>query len=346
MEINFKDILLGIAIGDAYGAGLEFQDRDWMRKNVDFSTFLNRRTDLEDVTDAYGNLVKNFKEWDYTDDTEMTIGSIKALLSGKQLSENLLVEYWVKEYQEDKKTKGIGRHGHGSMRWIFSGEKTIEEVREFQRTRPNPGNGPTMRAIPFGLVNERNINPFATINANATHPHPRAVASSICIARAAEFLIVKKLPAEKIIDYCLSFIQNIDNEFCEKLKTANSFPSFNQISETQYSTLCGPQPIIKPYYPEGITGLPSDAMYTTISALYILKHSHSTFEGFKQAIYLGGDVDSLASIITGILGGVYGLNSLPPYMAEMVERKSELIKLAEQWRNYYYSRVITTSEKK
>ncbi|MCR6642754.1 MAG: ADP-ribosylglycohydrolase family protein [Sporocytophaga sp.] len=122
----------------------------------------------------------------------MTIGCLKAILSQKEFSEDLLMEYWIKEYEEDKIQKGIGRHGHGSMRWVYSGEKTIEEVRDFQKNRPNPGNGPTMRAIPFGFVNEKDIDRFATINANATHPNSKAIASSICIARAAEYLIVKK----------------------------------------------------------------------------------------------------------------------------------------------------------
>jgi ADP-ribosylglycohydrolase len=337
MDINFKDILLGIAIGDAYGAGLEFQDRDWIRKNVDFTCFLNKRTDIVDVVNSFGKTVKNYKNWDYTDDTEMTIGCLKALLSQKKLSEDLLMEYWIKEYEEDKKQKGIGRHGHGSMRWVYSGERTIEEVRDFQRNRPNPGNGPTMRAIPFGFVNEKDIDRFAAINANATHPNSKAVASSICIARAAEYLIVKKMDPESIIDYCLKHIQNVDSEFYDKLKTVNIFPSFSNLSEDDYSKLCGPQPIKKPYYPEGITGLPSDAMYTTLSTLYIVKHSRSTFEGFKQAIYLGGDVDSVASITTGLLAGRFSIEGMPLYMIEMVEGKNKLLKLADLWQDYYYS---------
>lgn len=41
--MNFQNILLGIAIGDAFGAGVEFQDRNWIRKHVDFSKFVNAR---------------------------------------------------------------------------------------------------------------------------------------------------------------------------------------------------------------------------------------------------------------------------------------------------------------
>ena len=38
---------LGLAIGDAYAAGLEFQDRDWIRRHVDFSHFINLREHIQ-----------------------------------------------------------------------------------------------------------------------------------------------------------------------------------------------------------------------------------------------------------------------------------------------------------
>lgn len=41
--MNIENILLGTAIGDAFGAGVEFQDRNWIRKNVDFTKFINVR---------------------------------------------------------------------------------------------------------------------------------------------------------------------------------------------------------------------------------------------------------------------------------------------------------------
>ena len=41
--MRFRDVLFGIAIGDAFAAGVEFQDRNWIRKNVDFTKFVNRR---------------------------------------------------------------------------------------------------------------------------------------------------------------------------------------------------------------------------------------------------------------------------------------------------------------
>lgn len=43
---------------------------------------------------------------------------------------------------------------------------------------------------------------------------------------------------------------------------------------------------------------------------------------------MGGDVDSLAAITTGILAAKHGIKSLPQFMIEHVEGKQKLIDLA------------------
>lgn len=67
--------------------------------------------------------VDNYKEWDYTDDTEMTIGLLKALISSENFTEELLIAKWEEEYNKGIVEKGFGRNGHGSMRWYYSGKK-------------------------------------------------------------------------------------------------------------------------------------------------------------------------------------------------------------------------------
>lgn len=42
-EVFFSDLLLGVGIGDAFGAGIEFQGRDWILRNIDFTRYVNMR---------------------------------------------------------------------------------------------------------------------------------------------------------------------------------------------------------------------------------------------------------------------------------------------------------------
>ena len=321
-----KDILIGIAIGDAFGAGVEFQDRNWIRERVSFASFVNARNQIKVPEEQRILFTKNYQAWDYTDDTEMTIGLIKALISKEPFTEDLLIKCWKEEYEKGVKEKGHGRNGHGSMSWYYSGEKTIEEIRNFQRERPNPGNAPAMRSVPLGLVAEDLINEYASINARATHPNINAILSSQCIARAAEYLLIKKGDQKSIIAYCLDKI-SLNEPYQIYLNSVDQLGAYDHIQEADFNVLCGPQPIKKPYFLSGINGVPSDSKYTTGSVLYILKYCTSAFDALQKSVYLGGDVDSVASITTGIMAGVRGLDSIPQFMLDSVEGMNYLIKI-------------------
>lgn len=331
MEIKFEDLFLGIAIGDAYGAGLEFQDRNWIRENVDFTKFINKRTDIN-VPDKK-LFVIDYKEWDYTDDTEMSIAIAKAILSEESFTEDVLVKYFTDEYLLGYELKGYKRNGHGSIRLVYNGEQSIEEIREFQRNKKYPGNAPPMRAIPIAFVAENLIDNYATVNATSTHPHPKAIDSSILIARAAQGLLIKGISHQDIISYAINYIS--DKETIETLESVNALPEPEKLDGKDFELLCGPQPIQRKEFLEGMYGLPSNAMYTAIAALYMIKHSFSAYEGLKNSIRLGGDVDSLASIVVGILAAKYGIKSIPNYMLENVEGVPYLKQIANLYSDYY-----------
>ncbi len=325
--MKIQDILLRIAIGDAFGAGVEFQDRNWIREHVDFSKFVNVRNKIQISSDKIALFTQNYNEWDYTDDTEMTIGVIKSLLSNQDFSVDLLVDKWKEEYDLGIQKKGFGRNGHGSMSWYFSGEMTINQIRDFQRNRMNPGNAPAMRSIPLGLINEDLINKYAEINANATHPNLNAIISSQCIARSAEYLIVKQGKKENIIEYCLEKV-DVNDEYKKYLKEVNSLTDYDSLTENDFKVLCGEQPIKAPYFLSGINGVPSDSKYTTGCVMYVLKNCTNSLDALKKSVNLGGDVDSVASICTGIMAGISGLNSLPEFMINNVEGKEYLMEIA------------------
>jgi len=337
--MKFEELILGFAIGDAFGAGIEFQDRDWIKTNVDFTKLINLRHSIGGEK-SNGLFALHYHEWDYSDDTEMTIGLMKALISGKKFSTDLLVDYWTDEYKKGIAENGYGRNGHGSMAWFYEGKNSIQEIRDFQRNREFPGNAPPMRAMPLGFMDSSLINQYAIINADATHPHPKARAASILVARACEFLLVKNGKASELISYCLQYIEDIDRETSDLLLKIEALPVPSKLSESDYEILCGTQPIVAPRFLPGIKGLPSDAMLTAGSVLYVLKNSHSAFEGLINAIRMGGDVDTISAICCGILSGRYGIASLPSFMIELLHEKDYLLQVAAQFENF-----ITESNK-
>lgn len=333
MTIDLEALLLGIAIGDAFGAGVEFQDRTWIKENVHFDRFINARPNINVSPEKLEAFTKNYVPWDYTDDTEMTVGTIKALITNEPLTTDLLIKKWTEEYKAGENSKGFGRNGHGSMRWYYDGEMTIDQIRDFQRDRPNPSNAPAMRTIPFGLLPPDKIEAYAVLNAYATHPNEIAALSSLTIARAAEFILVKQGEQSEVINYCLDTI-NLNTEYATYFSAINTIAETDVFTEENLALICGKQPIEPPYFLPGIKGLPSDSKLTASAVLVILKYAKSPFDALKKSILLGGDVDSAASITTGIMAGKHGLADLPDFMLENVEGRSYLQNIAQAFSTF------------
>ncbi|MNY19200.1 ADP-ribosylglycohydrolase [compost metagenome] len=75
-------------------------------------------------------------------------------------------------------------------------------------------------------------------------------------------------------------------------------------------------------------------MQTAVSVLYIVKHAKTPFEALKYSVNIGGDVDSLASICTGILAGKYGISDIPHYMIDNVEGREYMQEIGELFEKY------------
>jgi len=306
------DALKGVAIGDAFGVGIEFKSRFWITQNVDFTKFVN----------VWKGGVNNIHPGTYSDDTE-------ALLSDEQFSEELLLTKFKNEYENDKRAKGYPRDGHGSIEDWYNGKKTIEEVRLAQANREDPGNAPVMRSVPLVFIRRDDLLNYSRINANSTHPHKVAVKATYLTALAGWHFLRNGGAANELIPFLFSSFDD-DVEMQKLLMAIDVLPAPNNLSEDDYFLLHGEQPL--PYIPwdHNIFGLPCACMKTGCNAVYILKHSTSAFDALKKSIRMGGDIDSLAAVCTGIAGGYYGLDSLPSFLLEKTEGLSRMQYLGEK----------------
>lgn len=310
MKETIINALKGVAIGDAFGVGIEFKSRPWIRENVHFDQFVN----------VWKGGQNNISPGTYSDDTEHTIGVVEALLASERFcpfSEELLLEKFKHEYVTDKERKGFPRDGHGSIEDWYTGKKTIEQVRAAQALREDPGNAPVMRAVPLAFIPRDKVFKYAMINAHATHPGEMAEKASLLTTATAWHFLRRNGVADDLLPFLVTYIGNEKIE--EALEKIDVLPPPNMLSEEDYLVLHGEQPLPYISWDKNIYGLPCAAMKTALNVVYVLKHSKSAFEALQHSINMGGDIDSLAAVSTGIAAGVYGLESLPSFLLEQTE---------------------------
>jgi hypothetical protein len=153
--VDCLGLLLGSAIGDALGAGVEMVSARNMAKVPDlFQDYVNLRT---------GKFGINYQSGMVTDDTEHTIANALAMCDPGPVTVHKLLRYYKEEYERSRNWLGIGRQGHGSiLEYLEAGseeeaERAIQRVRKRQSEKDRPGNGPVMRAAVLGLI-DRQLN--------------------------------------------------------------------------------------------------------------------------------------------------------------------------------------------
>ncbi|CAJ1373170.1 unnamed protein product [Effrenium voratum] len=284
----------------------------------------------------------------YTDDCEMTVGLVNGLLKhGLQLGEEEMLQAWQAEWDLAKQRPrpappGAERNGHGSIKGYFRGFRQIDEVRRLQASKEDPGNAPPMRALPLAFVDNAEVRQrLCILNANATHPHPRARAASLLMAEGARWLIVEGGNRHEVISESLKRLQrsNASDAATEaQLQRLDELEDYhdwgNRFSKMKACTLellCGPQPVPPA---DGISagedgsskmhGLWSDAMRTSCLVLYLLKHHRGPLDILRASVDIGGDVDSIAALCLGVVGATAGLGfgeaeGLPWFLLEELE---------------------------
>ena len=80
----------------------------------------------------------------------------------------------------------------GTVAYVWNGKCSLEEMRQRQAGRVDPGNAPPMRALPLAfLARARDRERLSVENADATHPHPKARAASLLVATGCRFYALK-----------------------------------------------------------------------------------------------------------------------------------------------------------
>ena len=130
----------------------------------------------------------------------------------------------------------------------------------------------------------------------------------------------------------------------EKVEQLPDWHTFGERSmpPAVHALLCGPQPLSNKHVPgqpllkREMHGIDSDAMRTAAVVLYVVRWHDGPRDALRASIDLGGDVDSIAALALGLVGGSAGLQfgedaGLPWELLEGLEGAEYLASVARRF---------------
>ncbi len=324
LRSRYEGCLLGGAIGDAYGAPVEFMKLKRIKK-----LFGEKGLTKLIANNKYGGIR-------FTDDTQLTLftadGLLRSAVKDGKVSyppdyDTMFASYrnWYKVCCQNKdvkngwisKIKGL-RGEKCSGKTIMS---TLSQAKKGSLSHPinqSKSCGGVMRSAPIGLMYNKNPEEAFDVAVNATaltHGHP----ISYLAAGVYAAMIANLVNGESIYDSITNSMQILrkqehSEELCEIIDKAIDLAFNDQIE---------PQVAMKEL------GHGWDADEAVAMAVYAsLKTPNNYEQVLINSINHDGDSDTVASIAGGIVGTALGIEKIPSHLRKKVAMERVIIDVA------------------
>lgn len=294
---RFRGCLVGLAIGDALGAAVEFMEEDRVRAR-------------------YGRLIdyggRPGRKGQYTDDTAMALCIARSLVErgGVDLSDIAVkfVHWMVTD------GSGIGNQTRGVLCRVRDGEEPFAASTAVweQSRRKAAGNGGVMRCAPIALLDWDK--PDALVRhsretCRLTHPDPRCEWSCVAVNAAVARLLHGERDVADAVNAAVA-------GQCDELESALALARTTPVADMRVDG-----------WDQGYT------IVTTQIAFAALLGGEPFEEALVQVVNKGGDADTNGAVAGALLGARDGYSALPERWREGLVDADELITLADSlWR--------------
>ncbi len=311
MENKSHSVLFGLAVGDALGVTVEFQNRELLKRFP--------------VIDMRENGSHRQIAGTWSDDSSLAFCLADSLCNGYNI-EDIATKFLQWKNAEIWTPHGsvfdIGIATRNAIYRIAQGEQPTlcggfdEE---------DNGNGSLMRILPivFYLKNEADHNLiYQTIKdvSSITHAHFRSVfACFIYVTYALELLKTenKFFAYEKTKTIVNNFI--VDKEFNER-----EIQLFDRILKSNINEFEEDK-----IYSSGYV------LHSLEASFWCILNSSSYKETVLKAVNLGEDTDTTAAIAGGLAGLIYGYDKIPTEWINVLARKNDITELCDKLENKY-----------
>lgn len=278
---RFEGCVIGGAIGDAYGSGYE-----------------NLIEEKEDIYYLFGKSEKEEPKWQITDDTQLTIATIEAIIKDKKIKPESIVASYLK-YFEQRRLRGIGASTLKALKELSFGGHWSQVGR---RDEYAAGNGAAMRIAPLAFKEEISYSKIRDI-CLITHNNDEAYigAKSVIVAIREILngnwngesnlieLIIDQIPDTRVRDRLI------------KIKDVRDLKEIGKLGNTGYVVNSVPLAI----------AAASQVRRIGIEEMYI------------KLIEIGGDTDTNCSIAGQIAGTLIGISGIPSELIKSLKKLDE-----------------------
>lgn len=305
----YKDILFGVAVGDALGVPVEFKSRQTISQNP--------------VTDMTGFGTYNLPAGTFSDDSSLAFCLAEALtqeFSLQKIANNFVAwlnnNYWTPRgnvFDVGIATTQAIKRLQGGYNPELAGGMDVSDN----------GNGSLMRILPLIVYSKdkelADRYQITTQVSSITHGHIRSVIACF---------------------YYLEFARQIINGL-EKFETYKSLQT--EISDHLQSLSINPDEIkiFDRLLNGNIYELTDKEIYSSGYVLHTLEASIwclLTTDNYKaatlKAVNLGEDTDTTGAVAGGLAGLLYGFDTIPKSWLQKIARKDDIEDLADRLRDF------------
>ncbi|XP_030074664.1 ADP-ribosylhydrolase ARH3 [Microcaecilia unicolor] len=342
---RFRGALLGALLGDCLGSDFEGHYPLPAARVVRFLR------SVEEAQREPGFLL-------YTDDTAMTRGLVRSLLSTPAFDEVDMAKRFAEDYKKDP-DRGYGMSVVVVFEKLLSSEcsDVFEPARKQFDGKGSYGNGAAMRAvgIPLAYPHVADMKKFTEISAKLTHTCSLGYNGAILQALAVHYALQGQLDRDEYLDKLIGHMKEVEgNEksladareldlldfpFSCRLQKIREFLQRGQVSKEDVIAELG----------NGIAALQSvpTAIYSFLRCMELDSDIPAHYNNLQRTIIycisLGGDTDTIATMAGAIAGAYYGEEQIPVVWKQSCEDFAETEVAAEDLYKLYCKRLESTA---
>ncbi|QAR30849.1 ADP-ribosylglycohydrolase family protein [Ornithobacterium rhinotracheale] len=308
----YKEVLLGVAVGDALGVPVEFTSRESLQNNP--------VTDMRE----YGTYQQPAGTW--SDDSSLTFCLAEALTQEFDLykiAENFVAWAYDSLLTPHGEVFDIGISTRKAIDKLSRGTEPTEAGGKEPDTN---GNGSLMRILPlvFELKGKTNQEKFELVQkvSSLTHAHIRSVIACYYYLEFAQKLMDGK---DKKSIY-LELQKEVPTLLEQVGVSQEEIQVFDRLLKADISEL-----------PENEIDSGGYVMHSIEASIWCLLTTENYSEAVLKAVNLGRDTDTTGAITGGLAALTYGLDDIPIEWQKVLARYKDILSLSERLKNKYES---------